>query len=88
MNTLNLIKSIILIIIWLPYIALGNYSVYEGTIGKNKVELYIEAYFKDDMNVIYIDSETHEPKGLFRCYNKKNVISISLLMNIIQHWKT
>lgn len=50
---------------------LANYSSYEGTIGKNKAELYIEAYFKDDINIIYIDSETHEPKGLFRCYNKK-----------------
>lgn len=52
--------------------ALANYAIYEGRIGKNKVELYFDAFYDHDINIIYLNHGSFNPKQLDNVHNAHN----------------
>ncbi|WP_141673698.1 hypothetical protein [Gilliamella sp. HK2] len=58
------IKRMVFTMVFFSNFVFANYSIYEGTIDKYKVEFYFDAFYKDDINIIYIDNKTYEPKQL------------------------
>ena len=52
--------------------ALANYTIYEGRIGKNKVELYFDAFYDHDINIIYLNHGSFNPKQLDNVHNAHN----------------
>ncbi|MWP48012.1 hypothetical protein [Gilliamella sp. Pas-s27] len=58
------IRKYFFVVVFFSNTLLANYSVYEGNIGKYKVEFYFDAFYKDDINIIYIDNRNYEPRQL------------------------
>jgi len=66
------IKIILLIMVFFSNFALANYTIYEGRIGKNKVELYFDAFYDHDINIIYLNHGSFNPKQLDNVHNAHN----------------
>ena len=66
------IKIILLIMVFFSNFALANYTIYEGRIGKNKVELYFDAFYDHDINIIYLNHGSFNPKQLDNVHNTHN----------------
>ncbi|OTQ07508.1 hypothetical protein B6C91_14440, partial [Gilliamella apicola] len=74
------LKKVLFIIVFFSNFALANYTIYEGTIGKNKVELYFDAFYDNDINIIYLNNDSFEPTQLDNVHNTQ--IENGLVFNV------
>lgn len=77
---INLKKVLFIMMVFFSNFALANYTIYEGTIGKNKVELYFDAFYDNDINIIYLNNDSFEPKQLDNIHNAQ--IEDGLVFNV------